>query len=174
MDTWGRGFLAYSGGYKNAADIAVAHAGEEGAYPDYLVFPIGFLYRQYLELQLKALISLERTLDGSQSGYPKTHDLTRLWKEFRQNLERIYPEGKDDNQIVEDLMEEFASIDPYSEGFRYPTDSDGNSTLGRLEQVDLQNLKNVMTRIAGLLEGTYDYLDELLQYKIDMESEYGP
>ena len=43
----------YISGYKDAADILANRVIESGNNQDSLVYPIAFLYRQYIELQLK-------------------------------------------------------------------------------------------------------------------------
>lgn len=45
----------YAEGYKSAGDIAVQYVVENNWYQDFLVYPIVFLYRHYLELRLKEL-----------------------------------------------------------------------------------------------------------------------
>lgn len=42
----------YISGYKSAGDILVEHVKQKKRNQDFLVYPIGFLYRQYLELRL--------------------------------------------------------------------------------------------------------------------------
>ncbi|HMK50182.1 MAG TPA: hypothetical protein VK435_09020, partial [Thermodesulfovibrionales bacterium] len=51
-DSW----PAYIIGYKKAADILVRHIKQKRRSQDTLVYPIIFLYRQYLELAIKNLI----------------------------------------------------------------------------------------------------------------------
>ena len=78
-----REYIAYVGagldiialGYKYAADILVEALGEEMGQgkQDYLVYPIGYCYRHYLEVRLKEIIQM-----GGYE-YPKGHDLLCLW-----------------------------------------------------------------------------------------------
>ena len=49
-------------GYKEAADKLVENIMDTPRYQDTLVFPICFLYRQYIELRLKELIKSGRCL----------------------------------------------------------------------------------------------------------------
>ena len=71
-------------GYKLAADILADYVAETGNDYDYLVNPVAFLYRQYLELRLKDIIIVGSRLSGmpihfgSKSDF-LTHDLIRLW-----------------------------------------------------------------------------------------------
>lgn len=48
----------YAMGYKRAGDILVQYVADNDWDQDFLVYPITFLYRQYLELRLKELSGL--------------------------------------------------------------------------------------------------------------------
>ncbi|MDV0443828.1 hypothetical protein [Methanorbis rubei] len=65
-------FYGYIQGYKNAADTLIIHALEKGCpfVLDTCVFPVCFLYRQYIELALKK-IYLSNTKDTEEEK--KTH-----------------------------------------------------------------------------------------------------
>lgn len=64
-DWWNKACLAlghdrwsiYAIGYKDAADLLVDNIEGNGRQHDFLVYPIVFLYRQYLELAIKDVIS---------------------------------------------------------------------------------------------------------------------
>lgn len=169
---WGHSFSLYAEGYKKAADIIVQRIQETGWDQDYLVFPVCFLYRHYLELQLKHLIHLGRQLVEGRSGFPQGHNIKKLWAECRPLLEKAFP-GTEKEYLdpVEDSINEFDSIDRSSEEFRYPQDRNGKRTLPRLKHLNLANLRKVMTRLSGPLDGSACGLYEALQIKWEMESE---
>src|SRR5450755_373784 len=84
----------YITGYKEAGDRLVTSSMEDRSHQDALVFPIVFLYRQYLELSLKRLIREGIWLLGIPSsgevGYPTgSHNLLELWKECKGILEQM-------------------------------------------------------------------------------------
>src|SRR5712691_2566119 len=92
-------FGLYIMGYKEAGDRLVLSAMEDRSHLDFLVYPIVFLYRQYLELSLKYLVREgNRLLDfesGSKTGFPGSHRFETLWPECKAVLSKVgkkYPE----------------------------------------------------------------------------------
>lgn len=69
----------YISGYKDAADILANRVIESGNNQDSLVYPIAFLYRQYIELQLKNIIKESRYLFEDTSGFPEHNKIKALW-----------------------------------------------------------------------------------------------
>src|SRR5690348_9222326 len=78
-------------GYKEASDRLVRSVMEDSRHLDFVVFPIAFLYRQYLELSLKQLLRESSRLLDIPFTLPKHHRLETLWFECRSNLKRIEP-----------------------------------------------------------------------------------
>src|SRR5665811_2493141 len=67
------GWTLYATGYREAADLLVRHIEQRGVDQDMLVYPVLFLYRQYLELEIKDLIRQGRRLqDIPQVTIPST------------------------------------------------------------------------------------------------------
>lgn len=156
----------YVSAYKTAADMLSDHVIKDAVLGNSLIYPICFLYRQYLELRLKKLIISGRALLDDRTDPQHVHNLETLWRSCRAILEQVFPnESTDAQQVVEDCIREFSRVDPQSMGFRYPAAKDGQPTLGelKLSHVCIQNLKHVMERMSGFLEGAtgavIDYLD---------------
>lgn len=149
--TFPRGLKLYAYGYRAAAEQLVAHVLELGTRQDYMVFPICFLYRQYLELQLKALIQEGSLLLQNDPPPAFHHDLTRLWFHTRKLLCEFWPDT--DLGCIERFLSDFADLDPNSETFRYPEDRRGQDHLLGLSHIDLEGLAEEFTRVADMLEG---------------------
>ena len=133
-------------GYKDAADLLVESLNERGRN-DALVFPIAFCYRQYLELQLKALAVAVREFSG-EDVLP-IHDLHRLWQPLKSRLANELAENEQQPlEAVDECISEFARIDPKSTTFRYPE----FAQLANHSQIGLGNLRAVMNRVATFLE----------------------
>jgi len=179
-DWWHNACLSFNGidinaypiGYKQAADFLVERVIQERRYQDTLVYPIAFLYRQYLELRLKQLIRIGSVLleiplkEGNLH-----HGIDKLWKQCRNILEKIHPdENSDEFDDIEKYIAEFARVDPLSTAFRYPADKEGNPSLEGLTHINLRNLSEAMEKNAILLDGAALEIDVLLQDKHEMES----
>lgn len=168
-DNWG----LYEHGYKRAGDLLVEHIKDVRLEQDSLVFPIVFLYRQYIELKLKELIRSGNQLLDTPEDFPKHHKLDQLWKQCRRILEKVEPVcPKQDLDAVEECIQQFSEKDPTSMAFRYPTGKDDKPSLPGLRHINLRNLSEVVARIAGLLTGASDCIAAYLDIKREMEAEY--
>lgn len=168
LDGWG----LYASGYKEAADLLVKGVEATGAGQDTLVYPVLFLYRQHLELQLKDLIRQARCLLDKPGSFPMGHHIGKLWQVCHDLLSEVSPNDSvaELNEIAR-LIGEFAALDPTSEAFRYPQDRNGNATLPGIRHINLRNVREVVEKISFILEGAEAQIDEYLSIKRDMEHE---
>jgi hypothetical protein len=153
-------WITYELGYKEAADLLVAQIECGHRYQDLLVYPIVNLYRHYLELAIKGLIRQAQSLLGDPVEVPAHHRISDLWTTCSALLDRICP-GDSVEQLrqVGRLLREFSTVDPTSEAFRYPMDKKGNPTLPSLQYVDLSNVRNVIAKVAVMLNGASAQMD---------------
>ena len=163
----------YSVGYKEAADLLVQSISERRGTPDTLVYPVVFLYRQYLELRLKDLYRDGCLLLDKEPNLNFNHNLKTLWQAVRVIFEEIWPNGALEQwSALDDLIEQFFVIDPGSLTFRYPTKKDGSLALDpNVSQINLQNLSDVIAAMSTVLEGSSEEIAQALQFKWDMWSE---
>lgn len=148
-------------GYKKAADLMVAQANAEPLERDYLVCPIIFNYRQFLELSLKYLIATYGRTVGIDPVW-KSHDLVDLWRLYGEMLERYGTSDPDvADPVVAGIVAEFAKIDPGSYSYRYPVDTSGHPIPITYGDLHLPTLADVMNGVAGYFTGTDGYLSEL-------------
>lgn len=163
----------YATGYKDAADVLVAYVENYSRRHDTLVYPIFFLYRQYLELAIKDLLRDVLRLQDKQDSVPVTHNIDHLWRICHKLLVEIAPDNSDESlRHVGRLISEFSKVDPTSMAFRYPVDKEGNPTLQGLTHVNLRNAKDVIDKVSVLLGGAACMVGEYLSCKHEMEQEY--
>jgi len=84
-------------GYVRGAQILVRAVGEEERDQDFLVYPIVFLYRHYVELLLKEIIKrapylTDRELSEAEKRHLENHRLDLLWNDFKP-LMKAYRKG---------------------------------------------------------------------------------
>jgi len=158
---------AYAEGYRRAGDIL---AKELGADPrcglDFLVYPLVFLYRHAIELQLKGIMR-----DGTrllrQQPVPRKerehHGLEALWGLARQILEKVWPEGDPDllSRIAK-VIGELSAADPDSQAFRYDRDKSGHRTKSMLTHVNIAQFHRLAEEAYRLLDGATTGLQALL------------
>ena len=149
-------------GYKKAADLMVEASAGSHALRSILVFPIIFTYRQFLELSLKYHLAMFGSAVGIEPNWT-SHDLAALWTQFSDMLDRYgTPDPDEADPVVEEVVLEFAKIDPKSYSYRYPVDQRGNPLPIAYGDLHLPTLADVMEGVAGYFDGYDGYLDNLL------------
>jgi hypothetical protein len=171
----GKSWVIYADGYKRAAELLVEHI--EDIYDiNTVIFPILALYRQYVELSLKEIISYGQYLDNhniKQGG----HILSKLWASAKSYIKKHY--SPLDNQKIkraEDLINKLHEIDPTSEATRYPFVK--SKRIGGIKRapsftfnekpINLKELKNEINELGSLLHGISSYM----AISQDLEAEF--
>lgn len=151
----------YIDGYKRAADILVKNVLETSIDQDVLVYPIVFLYRQCVELQLKDLIRESRILLGEGSSFPSKHNIKNLWDISHQLMKRIITDvdksagdyiAEKDFIKINEVISSFTEVDPESIAFRYPEDRSGNNTMQGLTHISIRKLAEHINDLVELLD----------------------
>ena len=156
----------YAVGYKRAGEMLVEAVVKSRGDHDSQVFPIAFVYRQYLELRLKQLIRDGKRLLDDASSFPATHKIAELWKMCRPLLNQVgLNVGEQVLDAIKELIAEFAEIDDDSYVFRYPTDKKNSPSLPDLSCVNVPNLAEVIKKIANFLEAVSWQISVTLEQK---------
>ena len=118
-------------GYKEAGDKLVEYVIDKSRDQDILVYPILFLYRQYIELRLKEIIREGRKLLEEGSTFPKHHKILDLWNTAKTLAIKAFENESEPLDLIhaEHVIVEFSKIDPDSFSFRYPESKEGE--IGR-------------------------------------------
>ena len=166
-----RGFISwglYADGYRRAAELLVKQA---KTYRDRntLIYPIVFLYRQYLELSLKDFITQGNRVEV-RNPRPMHHRLNALWDICcRIARERGLPISKGRLRIIKQHVDEFERFDPTSEAFRYPVTTKNTPSIpdhGR--RLSLRGLAAAMRGFSK----AFRELSSLLDADVDIYEEF--
>lgn len=159
----------YENSYLNSADILVeAFLCKKGDFNSNLVYPIVFLYRQYLELFMKDILKEYYKVNFPNIGENeerifekilREHNLKNLWEkveEIASFQKSEFPTKIDDIDFVtvlnnaKEYISEIENVDRSSFAFRYPTDKkDELYHVQKDEKVDLINLKECIHEISS-------------------------
>lgn len=148
-------------GYKTAADILTQQVVITARDQDVLVYPIAFLYRQYIELQLKDVIKESRILLSEGNSFPRHHKINNLWDLARGLMRKIIENidqsagdyiKPDDFILIENVITNFVEIDPESIAFRYPTNESGDSSLADINLINIRNLADQINELSNRLD----------------------
>lgn len=105
-----RGWGLYAMGYREAADILANNLNTCNL--DTLIYPVSFLYRQAIELQLKEIISTGRQLSEFHSDeVPNTHNLVHLWGMCKKYCEYLWPDDMTGITEFEKTIEQINEFD---------------------------------------------------------------
>ncbi len=159
-------FWAFAKGYRQAADM-ISHALlEKGNFRDYEAYPMVFLYRHALELNMKNIIYKAaklahfREINEVDVKLYNCHDLVELSKKTTEIMGMIFGQNDLDLsnalKLMSETSKEFSSIDRFSYAFRYPIDKEGNYSTERGLQLSVAAIANNMSSLLKQLE-TIDF-----------------
>lgn len=158
----------YAYGYKEAADSLVAEVKATGRRQDHFVFPICFLYRQYIELRLKEVIRAGKRLLDEPGDFPKHHKLHNLWDDTVAILKKVFGgdiEPPDFLSVASHVVAEFSKLDPDSFAFRYPVDKQGVATLSGVNSINIHRVGEYVNAFADVMEAASTALSEYMSFK---------
>jgi hypothetical protein len=153
----GERFYRMPMGYKRAGDILIDQAATDVVDRPNVIYAALFCYRQFIELSLKRLI--EKFGKGRVYKPRNTHDLSHLWERFMSIID-----DRDSNEwigldTVQRVVAEMHDADQKSDGFRFPTGTDGTPFAFGDRGIDLSNVREVMQGLENFFECTYLELD---------------
>lgn len=146
-------------GFKLAADRVVEslESGSDRRHPDQYFYPVAYLYRHFLELEMKCVYTDAMRLlrEKPDRSLLTSHNLYQLWDSTRAVLERLFPEEpKGTLADTGRIIEQFHALDKTGQAFRYSTDTKGRPHLKKAPRmVDLANLRNVVACLAAFFDG---------------------
>ena len=164
----------YVEGYRTAADRLVEVTAADRTLLDAVIYPIVFLYRQYLELSLKAMIrDLDVLLEHNRRP-PTVHGLPPLFDRFRSGFSefcRNLGESMPDVSRIASVINEFHDADPSSVVFRYPEDKDGQPSLS-YGHINVRVLRDRVAEVAEELDGFLSALSAYRDFRNEMHSDW--
>jgi hypothetical protein len=157
---------SYATGFKAAADLIVdgvptATGIDYPCHPDQYFFPVAYLYRHCLELQLKALLRAGSGILPVSKDLFREHNLHKLWNKARELID-VRWSGAPTKELdaAERVILEFQHLDPCGQQFRYPRSNDGKKFLANAPPaVNLKKLKEVV-------DGVYHFLSSCNSFEI--------
>jgi len=168
------GALGYELGYRRAAELLYAHMVATHASLDSLVFPLAYLWRHGIELQIKRLVVTAARLRPEEldtKAFNKRlhhHHLKPLWDLAREQLmaigeydESCPPVGVED---LEHALDELDKLDPEATGFRFHENRQGGPTLSNPPAtLDLANFHRVLRDVHGFVEAANTQVAQRLE-----------
>lgn len=164
----------YAEGYRRAAVVLLDSMPEIEQNPDFLLWPLAFLWRHHIELMLKDIIGKGRLLEHQDAGFPEHHRLVDLWREAKAHIARCGSDDAPELVHVETAIVEFQRVDPGATGFRYPfARKDGGPSLPDApECINLRALQTTMEGLANFFDCVCAELEMRLDLMNEMEAQH--
>lgn len=174
----------YIEGYKEGAHLLLKKS-IGNPHKDFYIYPIVFMYRQYLELMLKNFYFLYEEDENKRKDFIKNvgHSLEKIFEKckpliesyyleykltnaksllkFDREISDIYIEGKNPDKVIsidemESFIKEFNDEDPKSFIFRYDFNKDLTKTIVSSKSIELRELYMMIERIDECFFVTYN------------------
>lgn len=157
------GFAIYSKGYKDAADRLVEYTQTDKTSINFLVFPILFLYRHYLELALKEIIIAANRFLEKEHNVAKSHNIMHLWEKVKGLISDVDLDiPSNEMNAVENQISQFYKLDESSMTFRYPVNKQGRIFENLSDYINIQNVREI---VDGLHSWCFGLVCVLLEYE---------
>lgn len=140
--------FGYISGYKDSADDLVEKTFSNEMY----IYPVVFLYRQYLELLLKNIIA-KMPKEDQYKG--ELHNLKKMWAHISKVFKREKLIAKKQLKKVEDVVLAFHKVDPKSSNFRYFFKFKNKLTIDKKMVVDVRLMQSKINEVDTILYATY-------------------
>ena len=164
-------FYDYGNGYFKATKRLVESLEERtNRNPvDIMVYPIGYLFRHGIELNLKYFADVLPHLLSEKKALKFTHKLEDNFKLVKTYFIRIPYISLDELKIerAEKILREFLEIDPSGEVFRFPKNKKGKSHLQNTTLINLLVLGEAMEELMEIFEYWFYCTDTLLEIKVN-------
>ena len=162
MDKW----LYYCEGYKLSAELIENELLNKQSNRDFLIYPLIYLNRHYLELKLKEIIIEGHFITDNDKIIPKgQHNILKLWNESIYVLNKLWEDFEQPSIDVVRKINEFHIIDIKSFSFRYPIDMNGNENLEFIERINFKKFIDEFKEIKNYLENITDSIYALKDQK---------
>ena len=171
-------FNGYASGYKFAADQLIEKFTPTVQHNilDTILFPICFLYRQYLELTMKSILLQYSEITASEIKEifkNINHNLPQMWNNIKPILSNseLKLDGKD-ILIVEEYINQFHRMDKSSYNFRYPVTKELATNFTSEKRINLPNLRIRMDELESFFIGCMGMLDQISGLKNTQTEEF--
>lgn len=164
-------FGSFATGYYQAAKKLAEDFLSESGHRDYEGYPIVFLYRHALELNLKNIIYHAirlcsfKEIEVIYNKLYNTHDLTLLFELSIELLHKLLPEDFGIKKVCENIQKtssEFNEIDPTSYSYRYPINQKGQYSTKHHQVVNISSIYVNMNKLLDDLE--------IINFGLDVET----
>jgi len=163
--SWG-----YIEGYRRAANLLADRMIVENQDLDFLIYPMGFMYRHHFELQLKYLIQKIGILNEQLESPAPMHLLQHLWANLRPKLLELQLESDAFCVEIDQGIDLVVQLDESSQEFRYAMTKAKKQVKPSLEgqkHIDVEDFHESCERLAESLQAIHDWVNVEVDSKLE-------
>jgi hypothetical protein len=172
-------FERYAVGYLKAGKLIMDWLEKNQRDQDYLVYPLAFLFRHYIELRLKEINASAGRLLDDQQEMQMNHEILPLWNTAKTKLKLIdVGDSTAMEKQIERVVSAYAQIDRLSFAFRYPVNKKLKPSLERKNLINIKRFGDATVELSEMLEAISlaisvmnDQKNEYMQLEREIEKE---
>lgn len=173
-------FYAHCSGYLECANFLKQHMIDEysnGQLIPHMFYPMCYLYRNDVELLLKAIVFEFSGLPLQKKCevlYKNKHNVSKLFSFVEDKVMPIYSLLKSDDFIIKakHYCTQLHNFDTDSSKFRYPVDKNCSPYQNNTRYYDFVELGVFLESLCNALDGIHGEIVQRAEYLSEMESEY--
>lgn len=159
----GQDFTWYADSYRTAFEVLTNHCRETLTDDQYLLLPIVYIFRHYIELRLKDILLSYFEVVGDREGFQKYlhHNIMSLWQAFREQWEYngySHKSEEIDFDNAERIIMEISKIDRDSFAFRYPIDKKNLKKPIDFQHIELVVFIETAEKLSRFLDAANDFV----------------
>ena len=174
-----RNFYSYCRGYLECANLLKQYLTDKydkGAYCPYLVYPMFYLYRNNIELQLKSMIFDCSELDIQERCavvFENKHKILKLFAFIEDKILPFYSISKTDPFIVNSkrYCEILHRFDSDSGRFRYPVNKKCNPYQKNKQYYSFIEIGDFLESLCNAIDGIHSEIEQRAEFLSEMRVE---
>jgi hypothetical protein len=169
-------FGPYVKGYTESAAFLVEYATSNSKYKKSLFMPMGYLFRNGIELAMKEILFEECSLgfrEAAKKVNRKKHKLLGIWNIIEGEIQRHARPS--DNKTIENVrhyVSQLHNFDTEADKFRYPTNKDLMSHFSNPQELDFETVTEFLGELSHFLSGVVLMMSHQNELQAEIEYEH--
>lgn len=170
-------FGPYVKGYTESAEFLSECTKLKPQYKNFLIMPMGYLFRNGIELAMKEILFEESSFtfqEAAKKINKKKHKLLGIWNIIEGEILNHARPSEDDKTIehVRHYISQIHDFDVEADKFRYPTNKDLIAHFSKPLNLDFENVAEFFCELASFLYGVVLMMSHQNELQAEMEYEY--
>ncbi|MTI67139.1 MAG: hypothetical protein FH753_11160 [Firmicutes bacterium] len=171
-----KSYYPYIESYTNSAEYVYSLTNNDDKLKEFLFIPMCYLYRNAVELSLKAILIEECSLDLQEAlkqMNKKKHKIVGLWNLIKDEIKEHASPTEGDKTLENAFMylRHLNNFDVEADKFRYPFSKNLNIYFDKKHKFDIDNVNNFFKELLSFLSGVKGMMSYHNEIKAEWQSE---